>query len=390
MAPPFSQAEYESRLAKVRASMADQQLDALVVGDPANMNWLTGFDAWSFYVPQVMLVLHDRDPIWMGRQMDAKAVNFTTYLGEQSIQPYSEDYVQRKGVHAMQAVAQRLVDFGLNGKRIGYESDTYFFSPKSLDCLRAGLSEAQWIDADLLVNWCRAVKSDAEIAVMRQAARLAQDAMTVAYANIAPGLRQCDLMSKIVAAQVGGNPSFGGDLTALSPLILAGEAATTAHPMWTDEPFEREQTVALELGGTRKRYNAGLARTVQLGEGSQLLFDTASAVQEGLDAVLDTVKAGAITGDVHQAWQTVLDKHELVKESRIGYGIGVGYSPDWGEHTISLRPGETTPLEQGMTLHVILGMWMADWGMELSETMLVTDSGVECLTQFPRDVHVIK
>jgi Xaa-Pro dipeptidase len=389
MSAAFASEEYQSRLKTVRDSMSERDLDAMLIGDPANMNWLTGFDAWSFYVPQVMLVLHDHDPIWMGRKMDAGAVSLTTYLQETSIKPYAEDYVQRAGVHPMEVVAGYLCDLSLKGKRIGYESDTYFFSPKSLDCLQRGVGGAQWVDADLLVNWCRAIKSSAEIEVMRQAARLVETAMTVAYETIAPGVRQCDLMSKIVAAQVGGNEQFGGDLTALSPLILAGEAATTAHPMWTDEKFIDGQTVALELGGTRKRYNAGLARTVQLGKGPQTVFETAAAVEEGLDAVLEAIKPGVLAGDVHRAWQTVLDKHGLVKESRIGYSIGVGYSPDWGEHTVSLRAGEETVIEQNMVLHVMLGMWMDDWGMEMSETVAVTQSGAECLTRFPRNVQVI-
>ena len=67
---PFSMQEYSSRQDSVRASMRDRSLDALVIGDPANMNWLTGFDAWSFYVPQIMLLTHDRGPVWMGREMD--------------------------------------------------------------------------------------------------------------------------------------------------------------------------------------------------------------------------------------------------------------------------------------------------------------------------------
>ena len=389
MPAPFSKEEYQTRLESVRSSMRERNLDALIIGDPANMNWLTGFDAWSFYVPQIMLVLHDVEPIWMGRKMDAGAVALTTYLGEDSVMPYAEDYVQRAGIHPMDAIAVCLCDKGLQGKRIGYESDTYFFSPKSLDCLQRGVTGSQWIDADLLVNWCRVTKSDAEIGVMRQAARLVEGAMAVAYENIAPGVRQSDLMAKIVAAQVGGTEEFGGDLTALSPLILAGEAASTAHPMWTDEKFADGQTVALELGGTRKRYNAGLARTVQLGKGPQAVFDTADAVREGLDAVLGMISPGVLAGDVHRAWQTVLDKHGLVKESRIGYSIGVGYSPDWGEHTVSLRAGEETVIERNMTLHVMLGMWMDGWGMELSETVAVTEGGVECLTNFPREVHVI-
>ena len=389
MAAAFEKSEYQQRLATLRKHMAEQSLDAMLIGDPANINWLTGFDAWSFYVPQVMLVQHDAQPIWMGRMMDAGAVTLTTHLGEASIKPYPEDCVQRQGVHPMQVIAGYLEEMSLKGKRIGYESDTYFFSPKSLECLKTGVTDVNWVDADLLVNWCRVIKSDAEIETMRQASRLVENAMRVAYENIRPDVRQCDLMAKILAAQVGGNDEFGGDLTALSPLILAGEAASTAHPMWTDEKFKPGQTVALELGGTRKRYNAGLARTVQLGGGSKKLFDTADAVEEGLNAVLETIKPGISAGDVHSAWQRVLDKYGLVKESRIGYSIGIGYSPDWGEHTVSLRANESTILQQNMTLHVMLGMWMDDWGMEMSETVVVTDKAVECLTRFPRAVQVI-
>jgi Xaa-Pro dipeptidase len=225
---------------------------------------------------------------------------------------------------------------------------------------------------------------------MREAARIASHVMTVACDYIAPGVRQCDLVSKALAAQVSGVDGIGGDLTALCPLILAGEAAATAHPMWTDEPFTANQTVALELGGTRKRYNAGLARTVQLGKGPQKVYDTAGAVKEGLEAVLDCIRPGISAGAVHRAWQEVLDRYGLVKESRIGYSIGVGYAPDWGEHTVSLRANEDTVLEPNMTLHVMLGMWMDGWGIELSETVAVTETSVECLTRFDRDLFSVR
>ena len=97
MPAPFSKEEYQVRLSLVRKSMIKHDLDALLIGDPANMNWLTGFDAWSFYVPQVMLVQHDQDPIWMGRKMDAGAVRLTTHLDQTSVMPYGEDFVQRAG-----------------------------------------------------------------------------------------------------------------------------------------------------------------------------------------------------------------------------------------------------------------------------------------------------
>ena len=389
MPPAFSAAEYDARLASVRAAMAAHDLDALVIGDPSNHNWLTGYDAWSFYTPQIVVVTHDAGPVWIGRKMDAGAAKLTTYLTDDQVQPYPEDCVQQVGTHPMTIAGGFLASMGLDGRRIGFESDVYHLPYKAVTSLQATLPNADWVDADLLVNWCRAVKSDAEVETMRQAARLVEGAMAVAYDTIRPGVRQCDLMASVIDKQVRGNADFGGQLTALSPLVLAGEAAMTAHPMWTDEPFEPGQTVALELGGNRNRYNAGLARTVQLGGGTQELFDTAKAVEEGLEAVLETIKPGATAHEVHRSWQNVLDRYGLTKDSRIGYSIGVAYAPDWGEHTISLRPGDETVLEANMTLHVMLGMWMADWGMEMSETTVVTPTGVECLTQFPRAVQVI-
>ena len=115
----------------------------------------------------------------------------------------------------------------------------------------------------------------------------------------------------------------------------------------------------------------------------------AAAVEEGMEAVLAALKPDVVAQDVHAAWQRVLDRHGLEKESRIGYSIGVGYGPDWGERTLSFRPGATFAVPENAVVHVILGMWMADWGMEVSETIHVAPSGARCLTRFPRAVHVV-
>ena len=80
MAPAFSKTEYDTRLGTVRAEMEARGLAALIIGDPANINWLTGYDAWSFYTPQIMVVGLEIDPTWIGREMDVGAAAFTTYL----------------------------------------------------------------------------------------------------------------------------------------------------------------------------------------------------------------------------------------------------------------------------------------------------------------------
>merc|ERR1712185_466217 len=109
---------------------------------------------------------------------------------------------------------------GFAAMRIGYESDSYFLSPRAMATLRAGLPDAEFVDADLLVNWQRLVKSPAELAVMRRAARIAEAAMQTARDGARPGVRQCDLMADVVAAQIRGTPECGGDMPALHPLIL--------------------------------------------------------------------------------------------------------------------------------------------------------------------------
>ncbi len=389
MAPAFTRDEYANRLRRTRQAMVQHQIEVLVVGDPANINWLTGYDAWSFYTPQVMIVGLELEPTWLGREMDAGAAKFTTYLPAEQVVSYPEHFVQMKEIHPAQFMAQWMQTVGLDGKRIGYESNVYFLTPLAIDHLKKGVPNATWVDADLLINWVRLVKSEAEVAMIQQASVIAGLAMQTAYDGLRPGVRQCDLMADIVAAQVRGTPEFGGHLTAIYPLVLAGEAASTAHPMWTDAPFENDQTVAFELGGCRQRYNAGLARTAHIGKSPQKLVETAKAVNEGMEAVLDSLSANVIAEDVHAAWQAVLNRYGLEKKSRIGYSIGVNYAPDWGEHTLSFRPGERTIVPENAVIHIILGMWLDGWGMELSETIHVRQHDAVCLTNFPREVHLV-
>ena len=113
---------------------------------------------------------------------------------------------------------------------------------------------------------------------MKKAAVIAGLSMKSAYERLRPGVRQCDVIADTVTAQIREKPEFGGDQTALYPLVLAGENAQTAHPMWTDSPFEKDQTIAFELGGCRKGYNAGVAGTAHIGDPPKSLTSTAKIV----------------------------------------------------------------------------------------------------------------
>jgi ectoine hydrolase len=381
--------EREERLGRVRARMAERGIDTLIVSDPANMHYLTGYDGWSFYTPQGLAVPAEGDVLLFTRHMDAAGARITTSLDDDRILGFPDDYVQQPDRHPLQWVAAELVRRRAAGPTVAVEMDAYYFTPRAYEALRSSLPDGvRVVDSHELVNWVRAVKSPAELALMRTAARIAERVMAAGIDAVAPGVRQCDAVAAIYDAGVRGLDGAGGDYPAVVPMLPTGPATATPHLTWSDEPFRSGEATILELAGCHRRYHCPMARTVFLGRPPDRLVDTAAATRDGLEAALDAVRPAARCEDVEAAWRREIAKHGLEKESRIGYAVGLGYPPDWGEHTMSLRPGDTTPLEPGMTFHMIVGMWMDGWGYELSETFEVTATGAACLSSFPRELAV--
>ncbi|HCS56484.1 MAG TPA: creatinase [Gordonia polyisoprenivorans] len=388
----FTVEEYAQRLAKVRRRMAGQGLSALLVTDPANINYLTGYDAWSFYTPQVLFIPEEGEMLFFLREMDANGGFRTAWLPPENIIGYPESYVHRPHIHPFDWVAfalrQRYLIAPASKGCVGLEMDSHFFSPKAYRALVNAIPEWTLVDSFELVNWVRLVKSPAEIQLMRNAAIVCNRAMTAAVETIDVGVRQCDVAAAITQAQISGTPEIGGDYTAIVPMLPAGESADTPHLTWNDQPLKDNEPVVIELAGAHRRYHVPMARTVMLGEPTAELSKLADAVGDGINSVLDVVRTGVPTRELAQTWNWTLAKYGLEKRSRIGYSIGLGYPPDWGERTVSLRPGDKTELAAGMAFHVILGMWMDGWGYETSEPVLVTPTGVEQLTHLPRGLTV--
>ena len=380
--------EYAGRLRRVRAALADRGFGALVVSDPANLFYLTGYDAWSFYTPQCLVVPADGEPHLFARAMDAAGASYTCNLRDDQIHGYPEDLVHRPDVHPYDWIAGLARDLIPAGADVAVEADAHFFSARGYLALGNGLPGHRLIDSAELVNWIRLVKSPHELRQLRIAGSIAENAMRIALDQLHPGKRQCDLVAEILAAQATGTPEHGGDYPAIVPMLPTRDAAGTPHLTWTDRPFVSGEATTIELAGVFGRYHAPLARTVMLGDPPQRLRETAKIVAEGMRATLSTIRAGVTGSVVHAAFNDVIAAHGLVKDSRIGYSIGIGYPPDWGERTVSLRPGETTVLTAGMAFHVILGMWMDGWGYELSEPVVVTGDGVERLTGLPHELTI--
>ncbi len=385
----FEKEEYLERIENTKLRMMQFGLDVLLVADPANMNYLTGYDGWSFYTPQVVVVaLAQDEPICVVRGIDLNGAKVTTFLDESSLIGYPDEYVQNKRMHPMDFVAEVLEARGLARGAIGVEMDAYYFTAACAEALHQSLPNATFKNAYTLVNWIRMIKSPQELAYMRQAARILEKVMAVAIDAVTPGTRQCDAAAEILAAQARGTAEFGGEYTAIVPMLPTGIGTSTPHLTWSDKPFVSGEATILELAGCRMRYHCPQARTVFLGTPPKNLTDTAKVVLEGLNAVVGSARPGLTCEEVEGVWRGVIAKAGIVKESRIGYSCGLNYPPDWGEHTISLRPGDKTVLQPDMTIHVIPGIWQDDWGIEISECIHLTEKGAEPLARTPRELIV--
>ena len=384
----FSRAEYAARLKKTRAAMEAKGIDLMIVTDPSNMNWLTGYDGWSFYVHQCVIVPPTGEPIWFGRGQDANGAKLTTYLDHANIIGYPDHYVQSTERHPMDYLSGILNDKGFGTLRIGVEMDNYYFTAAAFASLTKHLPNARFTDCNSLVNWQRAVKSPQEIQYMRNAARIVEAMHARIVDKIEVGMRKCDLVAEIYDAGTRGVPGIGGDYPAIVPLLPSGRDASAPHLTWDDKPMQSGMGTFFEIAGCYNRYHCPLSRTVFLGKPTQAFLDAEAATLEGMEAGLAAAKPGNTCEDIARGFFDVLARNGIIKNNRTGYPIGVSYPPDWGERTMSLRPGDKTVLQPGMTFHFMTGLWLEDMGLEITESILITETGVECLANVPRKLFV--
>ncbi len=384
----FTRAEYAERLAKTRRAMEKAGVDLVIVTDPSNMHWLTGYDGWSFYVHQCVLVPGSGEPIWYGRGQDANGAKRTAYLAHDNIVGYPDHYVQSNERHPMDLLSKLIEERGWSNASIAVEMDNYWFTAAAYASLVKHLPNARFKDVRGLVNWQRAVKSKTELDYMRKAGRIVEAMHQRIIEKVEPGIRKSDLVAEIYDAGIRGVDGFGGDYAAIVPLLPSGADASAPHLTWDDKPMKNGEGTFFEIAGCYRRYHCPLSRTVFLGKPTQAFLDAEKATLEGMEAGLAAAKPGNACEDIANAFFAVLKKYGIVKDNRTGYSIGLSYPPDWGERTMSLRPGDRTELQPGMTFHFMTGLWLETMGMEITESIVITESGVECLSSVPRQLVV--
>jgi Xaa-Pro dipeptidase len=379
---PFSNGEYERRLDALRRVMQEQEIEIFVSFTPENIYYLTGHDTPGYYFYQACVVTLDRRPINILRRIE------TTNTLYRSWNRLCVKYEDRDD--PIEATLFTLLECDLPGKRIGLESQAFFITPQRYTALERGIrSHGGDVVEAQLVEPLRVVKSHEEQRYIREAARVAEVAMTAAIATSRAGVSEDVIAGEMWRALVGA----GGEYAGLPPFIKSGPRSTLCHATWGGRTLQPGDVLTYELPGVRKRYAAPLFRCGTVGRPSDEVRRLGDAAIAALEAVIAAIRPGAASEDVHAVCQRSFVRHgfEDLFAHRTGYSVGVNYPPDWGEgHIMSIWPKDRRPLQAGMTFHLVPGITIhGKYEVTISETVLVTESGCEVLTSYDRQLFAV-
>lgn len=375
---------YAQRLDQLRGRMADQGLDHLIVSAPENMYYLTGYDGWSFYLHQCLIVSrHSRLVFWVGRGSDVHVAAGREAIGADNVFTYPDTFLQSDKAHPYDFVAEVILRAGLSRGRVGVPLDGYYFSPAAYFALERGLDGFSLVSDAGVPNWQRAIKSEDEIVLMREAARIAGASLLAGVATVAPGVPTSVTAGAILSMQTGASIGRDGGYPSIAPLIIDGNGPAVPHHTWSAEPHPAAGPCIIEIAGVHKRYHAPLARTVFRGDVQAVHREALAAQEACMRTIEEAACSGTAAGDLADLLAGTLRVHGFERSGRFGYSTGIAYPPDWGEHTVSIRAGEATVLREGMTLFFIPALWRSDWSVAIGDTYVVRSGGAERLSDLP-------
>jgi Xaa-Pro dipeptidase len=377
----FPIAEYERRLTDLRRRMTERGIDVMLSTTPENICYLTGFDSPGHYWFQALIVPLDGEPVTVSRLLEASGVEALTWLEHNHTYADSDD--------AMKRLRDSLAEFEFHQGRIGYEKDCWFFTAAQQERLFAYCPDASFVDCSGIIEEGRLIKSEYEIRLMEQAARTAEAGMRAGVNAVRAGVTENDVAAEVNYALI----KAGSHWPSIVPFVASGERGAIGHATWADRPIRPGDSVFLEVGGCRHRYHAALLRTIIAGEADDDIIRANEIVQQAFELAVQTIKPGITAGDVDKVAREFIAESDFsgTQASRTAYSIGVAVPPDWGEgHILSMKPGESRELQANMTFHLLPFVQIpGKAGFGCSETVRVTHTGCERITEFSRDLLVV-
>ncbi len=380
MAIHFSAEELAERRARASAAMAEAGLDGLLMFRQESMFYLTGYDTFGYVYFQCLYLGADGRLALMTRAPDLRQAEQTSVIGDIRI------WTDAHGANPAEQLRDMLDGFRCRGRRLGVEFDAYGLTAASGRMLEAALDGFCRIeDASMLVSKQRLVKSPAEIAYVREAARLADTALDEAVRTGRPGAFEGDILATMQGAVFAG----GGDYPGNEFIIGSGPGALLCRYFTGRRHLDPQDQLTLEFAGVYRRYHACLMRTIAVGGADNRQRALHAAAREALAACEETLKPGVPMGAVFDAHARVLDAHGFAahRMNACGYSLGTTFAPNWMDWPMFYtgNPVAAAP-DMVFFLHMILFDSGTETAMTLGRTVRVTETGCEPLSTASLDL----
>ncbi len=378
----FAREEYERRLERTRAAMAEAELGALLCFKQETMYWLTGYDTFGYCFFQCLVVRADGRMLLLTRAPDLRQAQLTSTIEDIRV------WVDREGANPAAELEELLAELELATCRVGVEWDTHGLT--AANGMRLALMLDGFVvpvDASRLVSRLRLVKSPAELACVRRAGELADAALDAATAHTRGGADEGVILARMHDAVFEG----GGDYPGNPFIIGSGPQALLCRYQSGRRRLDTQDQLTLEFAGVHRQYHACLMRTLLVGAASPRHWELFEAAMEALRACEARLRPGRTMGEVFAAHAEIFDRRGL-QEHRLnacGYSLGAVYAPSWMDWPMFFE-GNPVMVEPGMVffLHMILMDSASGTAMTLGRTSIVGERVAEPLSKAPLELVV--
>jgi Xaa-Pro dipeptidase len=376
--------ELAAHVSMTRSAMREHGLTTLCVVSPENVYYLLGLNHQGYFAFTLLVLPLDGDPLLVTRAMERPTI-VAQVPGCVHVTFGDDEDPAAAAARAIRRVAGP-------GDRVGIERASMYLPVAIWERVRATLDELHWADGSGVVDGIRAVKTPAEIVLVRRAAAISDRAIQAGIAAVGAGVTERAVAAAVYHELV----RAGSEQPGIAPLIRARDRLLQEHMTWGDHALGSGDALFMELSASVGRYHAPLSRMVYLDQAPTGTDRAAGIALRGLEAVRASLRPGAVTGDVYAAWQRVVDEglgHSRYRRHHCGYLVGIGFPPSWvgGSAVVGIRHGGDLVVREGMVFHVLswlLGQEPADY--VVSDTVLVTADGGEVLTNTPRGPLVVR
>ena len=375
----MADADFGQRLTRTRAAIAQAGLDGLLITSQYNRRYLTGFTA------------HDGDITESSGWVLVTPNTFGLVAGTFQLSGV-EDEIVPSGVQVLSTdkaapwsvVAEAIKADG--AKRLGFEKDWISYDRYSRLNRELG-TDAELIPADDMVQMVRAVKDAAEIATMRRAADVADQAFEQLLTEINVGMTEREIATLLEQHMI----ELGASGTSFSTIVACGPGGAQPHAVPTDRPVRPGEPLLIDFGCRVDGYCSDTTRTFCIGEPDPKLTELYAIVREAQDAGFKALANGVRKGrEVDMAARKVIEDAGYGEQyfHSLGHGIGLAIHELPVTATLRVQTPEADAelakreqLEPNSVISNEPGIYIPGWGgVRLEDMVLVTADGYEIMT----------